>query len=173
MSYAVITVTTDPDEETLEAVYRLRVEAWRQRLNIPPEITRWKDPCDADAMHWVFVQERRPIAAARLTIHREVGEVPDAAVIAHLVTSLPAPIASINRCVVSPDFRGGGLSSQLDSLRMDAARLNGCKSVVATISDERRCSSLERHGFIRLGAGLPDADGILKGDSNVVYVAYI
>jgi GNAT superfamily N-acetyltransferase len=62
------------------------------------------------------------------------------------------PIASFNRLVVAPRFRGLGLSRRLDIVRLKVAEEMGCRSaVVATPTGEKRIRQLESLGFVVVG----------------------
>lgn len=154
----------------LEDIYKLRVTAWREKMAIPSHVGRWKEATDDVARHWAILMGNIPIAAARLSIHSSLTEVPDSECLEGVLASLPAPICSINRCVVHPDYWGMGFARKLDKVRLDTARQLGCKSIVATVSDAKRAKTLASYGFRYVGDGLPYPKGIVKGDLNIVYV---
>jgi GNAT superfamily N-acetyltransferase len=64
---------------------------------------------------------------------------------------IEGPVGSFTRLVVSPDFRGRGLSTEMDRVRLIAAEVGGCRSVVSVAELEFRMNALERMGFRRLG----------------------
>jgi len=146
---------TTLDEGLLCQIGRLRVEAWQTEVARAGEMPTWLDDCDQTAHHWVVFREDIPIAAARLSIHRSLAEVPDAESYVGLFADLPvAPIASLNRLVVHPSARGAGLSKQLDLVRLAAAERVGCRSViVSTASGPRRVGQLMALGFAVVGIG--------------------
>ena|ERR1700733_10230932 len=161
-------LTNGPD---LEPIYALRVTAWRTRLNLSTNVQRWKDPEDQSARHWAIYNNQGLLAAAaRMSVHERRTEVPEAEIYLSLLDSVPTPICSLNRCVVHPDFRGRGLSSLLDSVRVVAAADAGCKSVIVAVDEPLRKRHLVSQGFRVLGEALPYSAGILKGVSNSIYI---
>jgi hypothetical protein len=159
---------TDPS--ILERIYELRVTCWRARGNATDGISSWTDAYDLDAQHWAILAGERPIAAARLTIHTQLCDVPDAYIYGDVLPALPSPIGSINRCVVHPEFKNRGLSRILDEVRITAARQLRAKCVVASVNQDRRARSLETAGFKLIGSGLPYTHGFLKGIPNLIYL---
>jgi N-acetylglutamate synthase-like GNAT family acetyltransferase len=157
----------------LEDVFALRILAWRSQVGIPANISQWKDELDGVSRHWAILRRSKPIAAARLSMHATIDDVPDAEVYAGMALDLPGPIASISRCVVHPDFRGRGLSDLLDAARLAAARQSGCRSVLALTYDVRRQAKLEGHGFRFVGTGQPPRGGPMKGVAGAVLVLHL
>jgi SAM-dependent methyltransferase len=151
-------VEIDPrDRPLLEKIGRLRVLAWATVL--PDEAARvgcWLDEFELSARHWCIFHDREPVAAARVSFHDRIAEVPDAEVYANL--ALNPPIASINRLVTHPDFRGRGFSEKLD-----AARLAVCSDVFCIVAHtedfDRRVPQLEALGFERVGGLVPNPGG--------------
>ena len=100
------------DETLLREIGRLRVAAWETETSRAAEMDIWLDEFDRSARHWVVFCEGMPVAAARLSVHASLAEVPDAESYADVFTQPPpAPIASLNRLVVHPSARGAGLSN--------------------------------------------------------------
>jgi GNAT superfamily N-acetyltransferase len=159
---------TDPS--VLERIYELRVACWRARGSAADGIASWTDAYDPDAQHWAILVGERPVAAARLTIHAQLCDLPDAYVCGDVLPALPSPIGSINRCVVDPEFQNRGLSRILDEVRISAAQRLGARCVVASVSQRHRARSLEKAGFKFVGGGLPYTHGFLKGIPNLVYL---
>ena len=163
-------VTEVTEDTVLRKIFALRVTAWRQRFTFPSDIQYWKDDYDKDALHWAILVDDEPIAAARLTLHSRVADVPDAYIYGDTLPYLASPICSMNRCVVHPYFRNKKLSRLLDETRITAARKKGATCIVVTVDDERRADSLESSGFVRIGMGLPYVEGFLAGIPNVIYL---
>lgn len=139
----------------LVEINRLRARAWA--TDLPTAAAEdWLDDRDVGAQHWVTMDGDVVVAAARLTIHREIDECADREAFGELLTSrVPVPIASMNRLVVQPSHRGRGLASQLDHVRLEAAARAGCRTVLATTIARRRTEALLRRGFTMLGVGPP------------------
>jgi len=160
----------------IEKIGRLRVRAWATEIPEVVSLGVWLDHFDETARHWVMLREGEPIAAARLTVHQSLDEVPEPEVYVGVFPDpLPTPIASINRLVVDPSARGLGLSRRLDLCRLDAAEACGCRCVVGeTPSGERRVKQLESLGFVNAGGGAPYfAPMFYASRSSVVLVCYL
>ncbi len=142
---------TDPT--VLQRIYQFRVQVWLTVPGVQPDTFpdgRWQDAHDAHARHWAIFDENNIVGAARLCIHQDLRDIPDAHLFRDIDVSLPLPIASINRVVVHPRMRGRGLARQLDQARLEQAARLGCRSVVGCwtqVSGERRWRALERQGF--------------------------
>ena len=131
------------DETLLREIGRLRVAAWETETSRAAEMDIWLDEFDRSARHWVVFCEGMPVAAARLSVHASLAEVPDAESYADVFTQPPpAPIASLNR------------SKRLDRIRLDAAEAMGCRSaILSTASGPRRIRQLLGWGFELAGYG--------------------
>jgi GNAT superfamily N-acetyltransferase len=157
-----------PAPEFMTQVYTLRVQAWRARTQAFPDMDEWRDDYDDVALHWAIVTQTTAgvplaVAAARMTIHAQLSEVPSAEIYDGLLpVDLPGPIASINRLVVAKHFAGQGLSQILDAARIAYARSQECHCVVVeTFAGMRRHDELLRQGFVALGQARPHRDGPL------------
>ena len=142
-------------EELLAKVGRLRIEAWETETARAAEQAVWVDEFDREAWHWVVCRDGLPVAAARLSLHRKLAEVPDSESYAGVFSSPPQPpIASLNRLVVHPSARGSGLGRRLDLIRLEAAERLGAKvAILSTSSGQRRMEALAGLGFDFLGYG--------------------
>jgi GNAT superfamily N-acetyltransferase len=147
------TLIEQPAAGTMAAIYRLRVAAWRARTPAFPDMPEWRDDFDDGAMHWAILHEGAPIAAARMTIHAALADLPNAEIYTRLLPAdLAGPIASINRLVVDTAWAKRGLPRILDEARVDAARTSGCRHVLGeTYAGGRRPDSLAYLGFKPLG----------------------
>jgi len=146
------------DAVALEKIGRLRVLAWSTELPEPPAEEFWLDEFDGLARHWAFLYHGEPIASTRMTIHERLEDVPAPEDFVGVVReALPSPIASSNRTVVAPAYRGLGLSRELVETCIRAAEEAGCRCVVgSTPSGERLVRQLISQGFVVLGsAGKP------------------
>ena len=153
------------DSQMLEFVGRLRVKAWTTELPAPPAMISWLDDFDLIGRHWAFLSDGVPIASARLTIHSSLGEVPAREdFLGLLPADLPLPVASLNRLVVDPGFRGLKLGPSLDEIRLKAAEEMGCLSAIgSTVSGERRVDQLLAAGFQLVGStGLLNQSPLLR-----------
>lgn len=143
------------DPILLEEIGRLRVIAWCTVIEKASELDIWLDAFDPAARHWVVFQGNSVVAAARMTIHPSLDEVPDAESYAGMFPEPPAaPIASLNRLVVHPSARGQGLSKALDQARLEAAERLGCRSaLLSTASGPNRVRQVQGWGFEWVGYG--------------------
>lgn len=152
LSLSLPSVVEDP--AVLQQAGKLRSLAWSAAGELPsfaPKTEIWIDEHDSHAVNWAVLCEGLPIAAARLCIHRRVCELPDFASLVGYEDSLVAPIAAFTRLVVSPTFRGLGLSKGLDEMRLAVAQKGGCRSAVAVTHVPARIRQLKACGFQNLG----------------------
>ena len=145
------------DEDLLEKIGALRVEAWKSEAPSAAEMGTWVDAFDETARHWAVFDHGVLLASARLTTHGSLAEVPDAEAYLGMFREPPAaPVASLNRLVVHPSARGQGLSKRLDLVRLEAAENLGCQSVIlSTASGTYRVRQLIGWGFELIGTGAP------------------
>jgi GNAT superfamily N-acetyltransferase len=138
----------------VDAIITLRAEAWKGRGVRCPGDETWQDGQDAHARHWIVREDGHLIAAARMCVHSSLEHVPDSHLYAALDGHARPPIASINRLVVAPTYRGRGLARVLTDARIVAARKAGCRSVVGNVLDAtgpERLRCLIAMGFRPLG----------------------
>ncbi|MBB5061010.1 GNAT superfamily N-acetyltransferase [Granulicella aggregans] len=142
------------DPAVLQQVGRLRILAWEADGELPsfaPRAEVWIDEHDSHAVNWVILCDGLPIAAARLCVHKRISELPDIASLIGYEDSLVPPVAAFTRLVVSPAFRGRGLSKELDGMRLAAAQEEGCRSAVVVTHVPARMRQLRAAGFRNLG----------------------
>lgn len=140
------------DSDLLAKVGRLRAEAWETEASFSGNSGSWLDEYDPAALHWAFLIDGEPVAAARLTVHGSVREVPRADIQDHAFPEEPPlPVGYLSRLVVDPGHRRQGLGTRLDEVRTERARALRCGSVVARPVDDRRTAQLERLGFVIVG----------------------
>ena len=147
------------DAALLAAVYRLRMLAWRTQVALPEAMTEWTDGFDAVARHWAFLHQGQPVAAGRVSVHGALADIPDAETYEGVFTTPPpAPIASLNRLIVHPDWRGLGLPRVLDAVRVQAAEQMGAQCVVGATGSVQgnrvRIEQLAETGFVIAGLGV-------------------
>lgn len=137
-----------PDAVMLNRIGKLRVKAWETEVPAIAELDSWLDGYDPCARHWAFVQDDELIAAARLTIHERLADVPDADDFAGVTEALPTPLGVLSRLVVAPHFRRRGLSKRLMAVRIDAAEQAGCQAALgASSSGGHIVAQLQAFGF--------------------------
>jgi GNAT superfamily N-acetyltransferase len=156
------------DEAILQEIFALRIIAWRGQATIPPDVANWTDPIDLLARHWAIFYGERPIASARLSMHMKTAELPDAEIYSGILLDVLAPIGSINRCVVHPDFRHLGLAKELVKVRIAAARTLGCRMIVVSVDDESGLRRVLSCGFRKIAEAGPYPDGPIPGKRGTI-----
>jgi GNAT superfamily N-acetyltransferase len=146
------------DTETLVKIGELRVRAWSTLIPQAESMGTWLDEFEASSRHWVVYRGYELIAAARMSVHQHIEEVPDPeCYVGVFGEPVPAPIASFNRLVVDPSARGLRISRRLDLVRLDAAEGMGCRCAIGSISSgEHRLRQMAELGFTVVGPGNPD-----------------
>ncbi|NBB21942.1 GNAT family N-acetyltransferase [Runella sp. CRIBMP] len=137
--------------ERMEEIGRFRIRAWRNENGINPTFFSqevWIDSLDKNAHHWIITKEKVIVAAARLSFHECIEEVPYADFLhdEHRPLFQKSPIASINRLVVDPAFRGRGFARILDNERIKLAAKAGSKIMIA-FPQLSRLVHLQKLGF--------------------------
>lgn len=144
---------------TLDAIYRLRAAVWRETGDIAQAAFRdgrWSDEHDATSTHWVIRDGEELVAAARLSVHERLADVPEADEYAAVGLALEGPIAAPARVVVAAAARRHGLAWQLLDAQDAAARAAGCAFAVRQ-SSPAMSRLLERRGWRDAGpAGLDE-----------------
>lgn len=142
------------DDSVLRDIGKLRVAAWSQNIIVGNVLNdEWIDEFDSEARHFGIFDGDKLIAAARFSVHESIEDVPEYEVYRCVFHSpLKAPIASMNRLVTHPDYRGFGCSLHLDRVRLQRAKEMGCACAILHVGDER-IEHLERLGFQNFGRG--------------------
>lgn len=144
-----------PDADTLAEVGRLRIIAWEAsgpRPKMAPKVgDAWIDSHDDHAHHWIVMEEGRIVAAARMCVHPVLSELPDYEDLVSFEDKFPLPVASMNRLVIHPECRRGGLPTLFDSARVSLAAKLGARSVVVCVHAEGRIRALGDSGFKVVG----------------------
>jgi predicted GNAT family N-acyltransferase len=157
----------DPAAATLEAIGRLRCSVWAAEgaLNTAafPEGV-WIDAEDYRARHWVATTGTGTIVgAARLVRHDSLDTADrDVALWKACGRSIALPIADLGRLVVLEEYRGRGIASALNRVRIDAARSAGISMLITTASFINR-RLLLRVGFSDIGetVSFDDRPGVI------------
>ena len=140
------------DASLLHAIGKLRVAAWSRNItvgNVPGD--EWIDEFDSDARHFGIYDGEQLIAAARFSVHVAIEDVPESDVYRGVFQSpLKAPVASLNRLVTHPDYRGLGCSFTLDRVRLEKAKEMGCTCGILHVGEDR-LEHLLRLGFFIVG----------------------
>jgi GNAT superfamily N-acetyltransferase len=152
-----IEVVQRPGLDLLRQIGHLRVRAWATEIPEAAEMDEWLDRWENEGWHWLVYQGDELVAAARLSIHQALDEVPDRECFEGVFAEAPpAPLASLNRLVVAPSARGLGLSRRLDELRLDFAKAQGCRCAIGSTPMEHRVKQLVELGFVVVGLGNRD-----------------
>lgn len=159
MTNSAMQIVAAPTPVLLQRIGALRVQAWTTEHPQAATMTEWLDGIDPRAWHWVIFDGDQMVAAARLSIHTSLCDLPDCKVYSDLlVAPPPAPMASLNRLVVHPSARGEGLSNRIDESRLCFARERGCRSIVCSVPRPERARRLRERGFAVIGMGRPYPD---------------
>ena len=152
----------DPSTEwqVVEASIVLRQRVWSEAMGAPITREDLIEPFDATSRHWMVFDGDQVVAAARLSIHDRVEDVPEACCLVGVFQRQPpAPIGFLSRLVVAPEYRRHGLGRRLDETRIEAAARAGCRSLLALVFDvsgEARVKQFTAQGFTVLGRGQRD-----------------
>jgi ribosomal protein S18 acetylase RimI-like enzyme len=134
----------------LDAVVQLRLDVWGAQVPFPLCLDDVVDEFEHRARHWAAFDGERVVASARLSVHGRLSEVPEAAcIVGAFPEEPPKPIAFMSRLVVASQFRRRGLGRQLDEIRVQAAEMAGCRSMLALVFDVS--GAARREQFISLG----------------------
>jgi GNAT superfamily N-acetyltransferase len=127
-----LTVRRLSSAEEIEAAQRLRYKVWRAEGAVihQPERLAIADSHDEHSMHWGAFDQEQLVGAARLCLHKQISEAPDAAMFAG--HDIPAPVASLNRLVVLSEYRRQGIGSMLDEVRIEHAKQLCVSAIIVT-----------------------------------------
>ncbi len=137
-------------QEGLEAIGRFRLEVWRQETGVNESLFPsgvWLEPIDQGARHWVARDPEGMVASARLSVHDKLLENPDGYLFERAKIEVPLPAAHLCKLVVHERARGKGLATQLNKIRIEAAKRMVAKSILVTAS-EANSRLLHRLGFL-------------------------
>lgn len=135
----------------MNEIGKFRIKGWKNEKGINPAFfsqEAWLEELDERSYHWVVTKGPHIVAAARLSIHTSLDDVPYAHLLKpmHRVQFEGKCVASINRLVVDPDFRRAGLSHCLDLVRIERAKTKNADVVIA-FPQQLRLSPLVKKGF--------------------------
>jgi predicted GNAT family N-acyltransferase len=137
------------DTHLVPLSYALRYSVWSKAVQLAEIFQKEgliRDEHDSHARHWgVLSDTGNLVASARMCIHDDPQDIPDADFYSELL--VPFPVASINRLVVNQSVRGRKLARSLDSRRIEAARTMGAACVVVAPTDDHRVRALGEAGF--------------------------
>ena len=151
-SWAGPLLVSEPSD--LAKIHELRQSVWQSEpelfdyYKVDPSTLR--DDHDGHGYHWIITVKGSVVAAARLCIHADAGELPYQQGFSHLITDIPRPIASLNRMVVHPSMRRQGVTRPLTEARIAAARAKGARSMIVEAVPNRLQPLLDL-GFTELG----------------------
>lgn len=138
------------DSSKLQEIYDLRVDAYEhspKSIYINRKIfpNGWKDHLDENprTMHWIIEDKDRIIAAARIAILNNYSDSGEN--LMHCKLSNSQPIAYLSRLVIHHEYRGRGLSTTLDKVRMNFIHDNDIPlGLACSLSDRKKV-------FLKLG----------------------
>jgi len=124
--------------EMLDEIAALRGAVWQATGGAAAEAFpdgRWLDDYDLGAIHWTIRDEDgRLVAAARLTVHPALADVPESKEYTRYGLDLEGPIAAPARVVVCPSVQGCGLGQRLLDAQDQTARRLGARHALRQAS---------------------------------------
>jgi len=157
------------DSASIESSQALRYEVWSAAGAVLRGEGTGKiaDALDGSSFHWGAYANGRLVASARLSIHSEIEDAPDGFLFTAFPT--PLPVASINRMVVLPEYRRLGIARGIDALRIQKARENRCRTIIAgPVKENATIARLKSYGFIFIGV-----NGIASWSDTPITAAYL
>ena len=135
-------------DEHRRAIGRLRADVW---TGVGFEFAELQDGLVFDAfesnsIHWCTFQGEEIVGSARLTIAQTLEGISCGGLLKKYLPEVEMPVAYLSRLVVAEAFRGHGLAKTFDTLRIEAARSAGVKTIFGIFPLWRRVA-LERLGF--------------------------
>lgn len=137
--------------ERIIEIGKFRIHGWKNEYGISSTFFSqdlWLEDLDQRSYHWIITKGDLIVAAARLSLHSALEEVPYARLLKpeHRLRFENKRIASINRLVVDPEFRRAGLSGLLDRVRIERAIAQKADVIIA-FPQQVRLAPLIKKGF--------------------------
>lgn len=132
----------------MKGIGSLRYEVWSQESETFGRIFPlgiWLEPSDIDAKHFVVICDGKIVAAARVTLHTTLSDIPDFSLYGEVKNKFRYPMASFNRLVVKKEYRNRGFAGMLIRARLAYAKSNA--SGVVCIGHGSQGERLKRFGF--------------------------
>lgn len=154
-------------EDKLQEIAELRWRVWepifaKSGFSSMRSVADWIDPVDREAIHFTImdIDDSSVIAAAaRLSIHESVRELPEPSIIEAFPDWTPeAPLAMLGHLVVAPHDRHHSFGHRLVTQRNNYARLAGARTAVLT-AVPWRVATCGRDGFEMVGPITPEQHG--------------
>lgn len=135
---------------------KLRASVWFEEGHLSPCVCPngvWLDELDeldSRGNHWAAFDGNRIVAAARLTLHHSLEDMPQSDEFSPYDLEIGLPYAFMSRLVVEKAYRGRGLARRLDGLRLREAALKGAKAVLV-LATPCRVKTLQKQGVVHFG----------------------
>jgi len=168
-----IKIITSNDYNFMQRIGKLRADVWNEEGVSLPNICKNNmllDELDHDeAKHFVVFKDDELIAAARLTLHHSLTEMPSAEDFAPYDLALELPYGYLSRLVVKKSFRNQGLARKLDCMCLHEAKKLGAKAVILT-TVPYRLKALSKIGFSYFGLSglLPEQMSDLQIETHIM-----
>jgi len=132
---------------------KFRIRGWKNEKGVNPDFFAkdvWLDDLDRHARHWIATVDHTIVAVSRLSFHESLSDVPYAHLLKpeHRAFFENRRLASINRLVVAPEYRGLGLAGQMDRIRIECAARQA--EVMIAFPQLSRIESLKKKGFVMI-----------------------
>lgn len=140
------------NQDLMNAIGSLRWEVWQQETGVASQLFPegiWIDALDRTSKHFIVIDQGEIAAAARVSLHETATDLPDLESYAPMLESLVFPLASLNRIVVKPKFRGRGFGHMLIEARLQSIHQQAAS--IVSIARGSQANRLERYGFVRKG----------------------
>ena len=140
-------------KELFEKIKALRKLVWQNSTSsksTKEDENLWHDAFDPNGYFTLIHLKNELVASARMTLHSELQNFPGGPFYQPHVAELPPPIASFNRMVVHPEYRGLGLSNAIYRRLLTTAKESGANSIGLDCAT-KHVAYHEKHGFKKLG----------------------
>jgi GNAT superfamily N-acetyltransferase len=124
-------------------------------------------------LHWGIFDDKRLIAASRLSIINNIVKLPYAEIFEEIDLNNTYEFGFYSRLVVHPEYRGLGLSKLLDEVRMEEIERLKIKTTVATARNWR-LHYLEEKGWVKVLSIDNDSHDFWNlGSTNVIILNHV
>jgi GNAT superfamily N-acetyltransferase len=157
------------DGPLLDAVYRLRADAWATDGVMQHEVTdgRYIDSTDSEpgVENLGYMDGDQLVGTIRISVHASIDEVPLPEPMR--ISPKESPLGLLSRLGVHRDWRRQGIGYLLIDYSLHRMRELGLKGIVAYTSVPHVCAHMESHGFtayrhalVRRGPSLAPTTGL-------------
>jgi GNAT superfamily N-acetyltransferase len=140
------------DRDLLAAIGALRLRVWGPIIGRNAASSRFGvDEHDANAWHSVVFEDGVLVAAGRLTIHRDLDNVPEWTSFGPYADQMRVPLGLAGRLVVHPGHERRGFAERIIVDRLEHATGHGLREVWGE-TRRNQVGGLTRHGYELVGS---------------------